>query len=51
VHRALSGARWTLSGAPKTIILKSFAPFFIVSVTGFFFLVFVEPYAPEINNI
>jgi hypothetical protein len=50
VHQTVSGAHRTMSGAPFFSTLSSLAPSLIVPNLNSF-LVCVEPYAPEINDI
>jgi hypothetical protein len=48
-HRTLSGAHQTVSGAPLAAPLLVFAPIFVDFPNLISFLVYVEPYEPEIN--
>jgi hypothetical protein len=49
-HQTLSGAHQTMSGAPLTEPLLVFTPIFVDFHNLISFLVYVEPYAPEIND-
>jgi hypothetical protein len=53
VHLVESRVHQIVSGAPLGSTLSCLAPFFIVSPTEFlsWFVLTIEPYAPEINDI
>jgi hypothetical protein len=48
-HRTVSGAHWTMSGAPLAAYSQVFSKFIVPNLI--YFLVNVEPYAPEIKDI
>jgi hypothetical protein len=49
-HRIVSGAHQTVSGAPLAAPILGFAPNFVKLPNSFSLLVYVELYAPEIND-
>jgi hypothetical protein len=49
-HRAVSGAHRTVSGAPLVAPMLVFAPNFVEVPNLFSLLVYVELYAPDIND-